>query len=231
MTEGAITIKKKDLWRYSTFVLIAVVAIFMFFALTDDSITGNGIAPTEKEGIDARSLIENNDPVLGSPDAEISILEFSDFQCPACKMAHTGPLADFKNSDYFKDGDVNLVFKQFPLSSIHPFAQNAAEASLCAQDQGMFWEYHDTIFLNQGALDDASLKTYATQLGLDTGAFNSCLDLDEKKSEVLKETSQAQAAGARGTPYFVIVNNDNGNTQTIGGVSPWANFESKISSL
>jgi protein-disulfide isomerase len=232
--EGAITIKKKDLWKYSTFVLIAVIVVIGFFSLTgNDSAAGEAIAPTQPTAPtgSVKVQIEDNDPVLGNPDAEISIVEFSDFQCPFCARANSGAIADFKNSDYFKNGDVNLVFKQFPLTSIHPFAQNAAEASLCAQDQGKFWEYHDILFSNQGSLDDASLKAYAAQLGLDTEAFNSCLDSDEKKSEVLKESAQAQAAGGRGTPYFVIINNDNGNTQTVSGAVPWANFEAAISSL
>lgn len=237
MSEGEITIKKKDLWRYSTFVLIAVVAIGGFFAFTggDSGSSGVGgtVAPNVQPGVtgSVKVQIEDNDPILGDPDAGISIVEFSDFQCPFCGRAHTGALTDFKNSDYFKNGDVNLVYKQFPLSSIHPFAQNAGEASLCAQDQGKFWEYHDTLFANQGSLDDASLKAYAAQLGLDTGEFNGCLDGDEKKDEVLKESAQAQAAGGRGTPYFVVINNDNGKTQTVSGAVPWSNFEAAISSL
>lgn len=238
MSEGEITIKKKDLWRYSTFVLIGVVVVIGFFSLTGNGSggsagTGGTIAPTVQPGTtgSVKVQIEDNDPVLGDPDAGISIVEFSDFQCPFCARSASGALTDFRNSEYFKNGDVNLVYKQFPLSSIHPFAQNAGEASLCAQDQGKFWEYHDTLFANQGSLDDASLKAYAAQLGLDTGEFDSCLDGDEKKDEVLKETAQAQAAGGRGTPYFVIVNNDNGNTQTVSGAVPWTNFEAAISSL
>ena len=232
--EGAITIKKKDLWKYSTFVLVAVVVVIGIFSLTGNgSTTGNGIAPTQPTAQtgSVKVQIENNDPLLGNPDAGISIVEFSDFQCPFCGRAHTGALSEFKNSDYFKNGDVNLVYKQFPLSSIHPFAQNAGEASLCAQDQGKFWEYHDTLFANQGSLDDSSLKAYASQLGLDKGKFDSCLDGDDYKSEVLKETAQATAAGGRGTPYFVVINNDNGNTQTVSGAVPWSNFEAAISSL
>ncbi len=236
--EGAITIKKKDLWKYSTFVLIAVVVIGGFFIFTGNGSGGSAgtediVAPTPQPTASGsvKVQIEDNDPVLGSRDAEISIVEFSDFQCPFCARAHTGALADFRNSDYFKNGDVNLIYKQFPLSSIHPYAQKAAEASLCAQDQNKFWEYHDTLFLNQQSLDTLSLKAYATQLGLDTGAFNSCLDGDDKKSEVLKELAQAQAAGGRGTPYFVIINNDNGDSTAVSGAVPWSNFEAAISSV
>ena len=232
--EGAITIKKKDLWKYSTFVLVAVVVVIGIFSLTGDgSATGNNIAPTNPTAQtgNVQVQIEDNDPLLGNPDAGISIVEFSDFQCPFCARANDGALTDLKNSNYFKDGDVNLVFKQFPLSSIHPFAKKAGEASLCAQDQDKFWEYHDTLFLNQGALDTSSLKSYAVQLGLNAGEFNSCLDGGDYSSEVSKETSQATAAGGRGTPYFVVINNDNGDTQTVSGAVPWSNFEAAIRSV
>ena len=121
------------------------------------------------------------------------------------------------------------MYKQFPLSSIHPYAQKAGEASLCAQDQGKFWDYHDILFANSGALDTPSLKEYASQLGLNTNAFNSCLDGDDYKQEVLKEISQATDAGGRGTPYFVVINTKTGETQVVSGAVPWTNFEQAIS--
>ncbi len=235
--EGSITIKKKDLWKYSTFVLVAVVVIGGFLAFSGGGSsggtgTGNNIAPTPQPSAtgSVQVQIEDNDPILGDPDAGISIVEFSDFQCPFCARAHTGALTDLKNSDLFKNGEVNLVYKHFPLSSIHPYAQKAGEAAECANRQGKFWEYHDTLFLNQGSLDDSSLKSYAAQIGLDTGTFDSCLDNDEAKTEVLKELAQATAAGGRGTPYFVIVNSD-GDTQSVSGAVPWSNFQAAISSL
>lgn len=236
--EGTITIRKKDLWRYSTFVLIAVVVIGGFFAFTGRDSggsvgTGGTILPTVQPGAtgSVQVQIEDNDPILGDRDARISIVEFSDFQCPFCARAHTGALADLRNSDFFKNGEVNLVYKHFPLSSIHPYAQKAGEAAECANRQGKFWEYHDTLFVNQASLDDSSLKSYAVQIGLDTGTFNSCLDGGEAESEVLKELAQATAAGGRGTPYFVVINNQNGDTQTVSGAVPWSNFEAVISTL
>jgi protein-disulfide isomerase len=117
------------------------------------------------------------------------------------------------------------------LNSIHPRAQKAAEASLCAQDQDTFWEYHDTLFANQAALDTTSLKSYASQLGLDTGEFNDCLDSGEKASEVNKEIAQATSAGARGTPYFLVVNTDSGDAVAVSGAVPFAQFESAITQV
>jgi protein-disulfide isomerase len=189
--------------------------------------TGSNAQP----GINAASLIESNDPVLGDPNARISIIEFSDFQCPFCARAFEGAVTDFKQSSYFTDGEVNLVYKQFPLNSIHPQAQGAAEASLCAQEQGKFWEYHDALFANQASLGTPSLKSYASQLGLNANEFNDCLDSGKYISEVNKETAQATAAGGRGTPFFVIVNRETGDATSISGAYPWPQFEAAIQSI
>ena len=228
---GTITISKNSLWKYSTLILVAVVLVGGFFLLRDGgSTTGAVVGGDEQTSINARALIEDNDPVLGSPDAKISIIEFSDFQCPFCARSFEGAIADFKASDYFKNGEVNLIYKQFPLN-FHPFAQKAAEASLCAQAQGKFWEYHDLLFTNQNALDTASLKQYAAQLGLNTAEFNSCLDDGKYTSEVNKEFAQGTAAGITGTPGFIIVNTETGDYQTISGAYPWSQFEAEIKSV
>lgn len=239
--EKTITIKKDTLWKGAAvlFGILFLISIFGGFGFSfgggggsgsgTSTDTGSGTLPGTTGSVKVQ--IEDNDPILGDPDAKISIVEFSDFQCPFCARSHINALADLRNSNYFKNGEVNLVYKQFPLNSIHPYAQKAGEASLCAQDQGQFWEYHDILFANQGALDVDSLKTYATQLGFDTGEFNSCLDGGKYTSEVNKETAQATAAGGRGTPYFVIINNDNGNTVAVSGAVPWSNFETAINAV
>jgi len=233
--EKTITVKKSDLWKYSTFLLIAVVIIGGFFLLKGDSGSGNtGTTDTgtdTQEPINAKALIEQNDPVLGNADAGITILEFSDFQCPFCERAYSGAVADFKASSYFTNGEVNLIYKQFPLNSIHPYAQKAAEASLCADEQGKFWEYHDMMFENQAALTVNDLKSYASQLGLNTGQFNSCLDNGKYVSEVAKETAQATSAGGQGTPFFVIVNTETEKSTAISGAYPWTQFEAAIQSI
>ncbi|KKN07398.1 hypothetical protein LCGC14_1067230 [marine sediment metagenome] len=229
--ESTITIKKSNFWKYLTFVLIAlfIVSLLFLYDRNNQSNVGPNQQPGAKGSIKVQ--IEDNDPILGNPDAEISIVEFSDFQCPFCGRAHTDALANFRQSSYFANGEVNLVYKQFPLNSIHPNAQKAGEASLCAQDQDKFWEYHDYLFENQNSLDTLSLKVYATKLGLDASTFNSCLDDGKYTSEVNKETAQAIAAGGRGTPYFVVINNGNGDTVVISGAVPWSNFETAISTL
>ena len=239
-----VTIKKETLWKAGTFIFAALFIITLLgnggFGSIDlggsggsDNGVGNAPAPTVPPTTgNIKVTIDDTDPVLGDKKAEITIVEFSDFQCPFCQRAADGAVADFKNSDYFKDGDVNLVFKHFPLNSIHPQAQKAAEASECARLQGddKFWEMHDIIFANQRQLDVASLKSYAGQIGLDTGKFNKCLDGNEAADKVASDLKQATDAGGRGTPYFVLINKD-GDTAAVSGAQPWVNFEAAIKSL
>jgi len=237
--EGAtITLKKSTIWKIGTFLFAGLFLLSLFGGFDlfgGGSGTGAAVAPTGGGAVPSPSgnvkvSITDADPILGNADADISIIEFSDFQCPFCARAFSGSLAEFKQSDYFKNGEVNLVYKHLPLTSIHPFAQKAAEASECANRQEKFWEYHDTLFNNQQSLDVDSLKSYAVQLSLDTNAFNTCLDNDEAAAKVRKDLGEATAAGGRGTPYFVLVNSD-GDTQTISGAVPWSNFEVAISAL
>jgi protein-disulfide isomerase len=114
------------------------------------------------------------------------------------------------------------VVRDFPLSSIHPDAQKASEASECADDQGKFWEYHDVVFANQSAIDVDSLKGYAAELGLDTGTFDECLDSGKYEQEVLQDMQDGQAAGASGTPAFFI------NGQHVSGAQPFSVFQQVI---
>ena len=238
MTEhnGTVTIKTQTIWQIATFVLAVLFIISLAtggFGIGGNS-NGNVILEPDNNGGVTEEVgvnIEDNDPVLGNADAEISIVEFSDFQCPFCERAFSGAIAEFKNSNYFKNGQVNLIFKHFPLNSIHPQAQKAAEAAECARKQGKFWEMHDKLFQNQGSLDISSLKTYAQQIGLNTANFNSCLDNNEAKNEVSKETQQAVNSGGLGTPYFILVNRNTGKTTAVSGALPWSNFEAAINSL
>lgn len=229
MTEEINTANKNNSWKIWTFLFAVFILASIFLAFNGSGKIAGKTIENNPTGKDVE--IEENDPVLGNKNAEISIIEFSDFQCPFCEKAFSGAINDFKSSSYFTDGKVNLVFKQFPLTNIHPYAQKAAEASLCAQDQEKFWEYHDLLFSNQENLDDASLKFYAVKLGLDTEKFNSCLDKDDKKSEVKRESEQAKIAGGQGTPYFVIINNNNKKAQTLSGAVPFSEFENAINEL
>ena len=175
--------------------------------------------------------VDSDDNILGDKNADISVIEFSDFQCPFCGRAFTGAVADLKNSAGFKDGDVNFVYKHFPLNSIHPQAQKAAEATECAGDEGKFWEFHDEIFANQNAMGISDLKSIASKLGLDQGKFDSCLDNGDKASIVNADTAAAGAAGGRGTPYFVVYNKKTGDSVPVSGAVPYAQLEAAIQSV
>jgi len=235
--KGTITFKKSSMWKFGTFLFAALFLISVFGGFGGNSGAAPSAptptAPTNPPAVGGEVTVEINgdDPILGDADAEISIVEFSDFQCPFCSRVADGAIADFKSSSYFSNGEVNLIYKHFPLSSIHPYAQNAAEASDCANKQGKFWEYHDVLFANANALDDNSLKAHAETVGLDLDAFSECLDSNEFEASVKTDLDQGTSAGARGTPYFVVVNHKSGDTQVISGAVPWSNFESAINAL
>jgi predicted DsbA family dithiol-disulfide isomerase len=139
-------------------------------------------------------------PATGPASAPVVLVEFSDFQCPYCKRFSTTIKEVVKQY-----GDkIHLVFRQFPLTSIHANAQKAAEASLCADAQGHFWEMHDLLFQNQNSLRDEDLKSKAGQLGLDTAAFNTCLDSKQFSGKINEDVRAGSAAGVEGTPALFI---------------------------
>ena len=138
-------------------------------------------------------------PARGPESAKVTIVEFSDFQCPFC--GREAPVVDKLMKDY--DGKVKLVFRHFPLD-FHPFAAKAAEAGACAADQNKFWEMHDKMFGNQQKLTIDDLKGYAKAIGIDAGKFDKCLDSGEKKASVDSDEKAGAAAGVNGTPAFFI---------------------------
>ena len=138
-------------------------------------------------------------PARGPKDAPVTIVEFSDFECPYCGAAHD--TVEQVMSTYA--GKVRLVYRQFPLS-FHPHAAKAAEASLCAADQGKFWEYHDVLFKNQKKLEPTDLKAHATEVGIDSQKFGQCLDSGDKKKAVDADQQAGLQAGVGGTPAFFI---------------------------
>ena len=162
----------------------------------------------------------DDDPVKGDADAKITIIEFSDFQCPFCKRFYTQTLPQIQK-EYIDTGKAKLVYRDYPLS-FHPEAQKSAEAAECADDQGKFWEFHDMMFDNQGSLSNANYKAWAQELSLDTAQFNDCLDSGKYASEVQKDFQEGQAAGVRGTPSFFI------NGVYVRGAQPWDVFKEII---
>ena len=167
-------------------------------------------------------------PFQGSENAEVVIVEFSEFQCPYCKLYYNGAYQQIK-SEYVETGKVKYYFKHLPLTSMHPMAEKAGEAVECAADQELFWELHDVLFDRQtegralGSVDD--IKQWASGVeGLDREAFDRCLDSGEKAG--LVEADFEEGAGLMGgrvaTPSFFI------NGRLIQGAYPFETFKQII---
>jgi protein-disulfide isomerase len=138
-------------------------------------------------------------PARGPANAAVTIVEFSDFECPFCMRLQNSLEQVVK-----KYGDqVRLVYRQFPLS-FHPHAQQAAEASLCANDQGKFWAMHDAMFADQKGLGIDELKKKAATLGLNAKAFEDCLDSNKHADSIASDTEDGKALGVTGTPTVFI---------------------------
>jgi len=138
-------------------------------------------------------------PARGDVNAKIKIIEFSDFQCPACKAAE--PIINEIINKY--GNNIVFYYRNFPLK-MHENSFIAAEAAECANEQGKFWEYHDVLFANQDNLYKESLKEYAINIGLDKEQFSSCLDNEETKDIILVDLNDAERLNLKGTPTFFI---------------------------
>lgn len=156
-------------------------------------------------------------PSRGPEGAKITIVEFSDFECPYCGKAEESVTQVMEKYA----GKVRIVFRHFPLS-FHPNAPKAAEASMCANDQGKFWEMHKVLFANRTALTVEDLKKHAATVGLDQAKFNECLDGNKMKALVEGDTKAGGEAGVSGTPAFFI------NGKLLSGAQPFSEFEKVI---
>ena len=146
------------------------------------------------------SVSTDDDPARGPLSAPVTIIEFSDYQCPFC--ARVEDAVDRILENY--QGKVRFVFRDFPSPQIHAYAMKAAEAAACANEQGKFWEYHDALYADQSKLAVPELLATAGRLGLDGGTFQRCLQSDKFTSEVNKDMEDGIKAGVNGTPSFFI---------------------------
>jgi protein-disulfide isomerase len=153
-------------------------------------------------------------PFRGPAAAPVTIVEFSDFQCPYCKQV-VPTLAQLLS----RYGErVKLVFRDFPIDSLHPQARKAAEAARCAHDQGKFWEYHDALFAGSPNASAEQLKTYAQQVGLDVPSFERCLGSRTHTAAVQKDVEEGTRLGVTGTPAFFV------NGELLSGAQPLERF-------
>ena len=155
-----------------------------------------------------------DNPSRGPLDAPVTIVEFSDFQCPFCSRA----TATLKKLDESFPGKIRIVYRDFPLVQIHPNAARAAEAAACANDQGKFWAMHDVLFEHQDKLGEADLKQSAVALGLDAAAFDQCLESGRHSAQWQKDTAEGQRYGVSSTPAFFI------NGRLVVGAQPYESF-------
>ena len=175
--------------------------------------------PSEKVDVSA-----DDDPVLGKAKAKVTIIEFSDFQCPFCRAFWEDTLPELKR-EYIDTGKAKLVYRDFPLS-FHDSAKPAAHAAQCANEQGKFWEMHDKMFEGQAARGSGTIQfsktditSWAKEAGLEMNAFNSCMDSNRYEAEIDKDTQDGSAAGVDGTPTFFI------NGRRLVGAQPFSQFK------
>jgi protein-disulfide isomerase len=160
----------------------------------------------------------DDDPSIGPADAPVTIIEFSDYQCPFCQSWYQQVFEQLLAS---YPGQIRFVYRDLPLP-MHPEALPAAEAADCAGEQGAYWEYHDALFNQQHGLGHDAYEEYAADLGLDAQAFADCLDSQRYQAEVQADASDAAKVGIDGTPAFVI------NGRVLIGAQPFAQFQALI---
>ncbi len=207
-------------------------SIIPVFISKDGSLAGNlnpieisesesSVSETNKEIIDVSI---DDDAIKGNQDAKVTIIEFSDFQCPFCGRHFQQTLPEITEK-YIETEKVRYIFRDFPLG-FHENAQKAAEAAECARfvagNDETYWKIHDKLFENQDALDIESLKQYAKELGLNTEKFNDCLDSGQMENEVKNDLEEGQNYGVKGTPAFFI------NGRFVSGAQPFSVFEEII---
>jgi protein-disulfide isomerase len=260
--DGKITIKKST-FNALLASIIAVSLVAAFFAgsyinLKSDELTKSQLddAITKSEFNDIIAKLEakiskeqqveqpsiklidasvDDDPVKGEQNAPITIIEFSDFQCPFCARFHEQTLPLILEQ-YVETGKVKFVYRDFPIQTSHPNAMPAAAASECAHEQDKYWEYHDELFKNQGIWNNMEItsaitifKEYATKLELNQEQFDSCLDSGKYIEEINKDLRDGQNYGITGTPGFFIGNEQDGFIQ-LTGARPFEAFKSVIDS-
>ena len=251
---GKVSIKKST-FNALIIGLIVVVGVAAFFAGSYTSnLSSNQISEEDLEEAIAKlelKILQNqlsteqpilavkisvdNDPIIGNPDAPITIIEFSDFQCPFCARFYTQTLP-LIHEEYIEQGKVKLVFRDFPIQSIHPNALPASVAAECANEQGKFKEMHDTLFENQNewsrqeTANALSLfSQYAKEMQLEQEVFDSCLINGKYIEEIRKDLEDGQNYGIGGTPGFFVGNDEIGYVK-MEGAQPFQSFKKVIDS-
>ena len=184
-------------------------------------------APEAPPAGDVKPVDPAVDHIRGNPDAAISVIEYSDFECPFCSRNH--PTMQ-QIVDTYGD-DVNWVYRHYPLP-FHPNAQKAAEASECAADLGgndKFWEMADMI-MEKGS-DNTQLESYAAAIGLNAAKFKECLDSGTTAARIQSDTAEGSAAGVNGTPGNIVLKNGTKESRMVSGAQPFSAFQAVIDEM
>jgi protein-disulfide isomerase len=170
-------------------------------------------------------------PILGDLKAPITMVEFTDYQCPFCRKFYSNAFKKLKEQ-YIDTGKLRLVLRDLPLG-FHANARPSAKSAHCAGEQNKFWEMHDALFEGGGKLESNDLTTYAKNIGLDIQSFESCLHSERYKEKIDKDLSDARQAGITGTPSFVLGKTTDNFVQGkfIGGTRPFVFFQNLIDPL
>lgn len=164
----------------------------------------SGARAAGNAGAFQEQLVDFSDsPVKGQEDATLTLLEFSDYQCPFCARHYRDVMPAIVD-EYVATGKVKYVMKENPLTSIHKQAFDASLAALCAHDQGKYWEMHNVLFDNQKQLSNDDLKAHADSIGLDANEFAECFDSRKYEKQVNRDLATATKLGVRGTPGFLL---------------------------
>lgn len=180
---------------------------------------GSAAAPANADAATRYEVTEAGNPAIGPENAPVTIIEFSDYQCPYCKRWY-----DTVNARLLADyaGRIRFVYRDLPLSSIHPEAQAAAEAANCAGEQNAYWPYHDALFSAKYGLSHDAYIQYASELGLDVNSFNTCVTERRYQDEVNSDASVGASMGLNGTPTFFV------NGLKVVGSQPFEVFQQII---
>jgi protein-disulfide isomerase len=233
MNEGELNVKKKFELSPGIAILLAGVLIAgaIVFVNTHPAPAaiaeaGTQAAPT---AVNVRAP-STSDHIVGSPSAPIVLIEYADFQCPFCSLIYPS----LKNIVDNSNGQIAWVYREFPLTSIHPQAGPAASAAECIAAQlgnKGFWEYADAVFNNQSLLTPQYSAQLATQFGADPQKFASCVSANTYQSTIETDTAEAEQNGGQGTPFTIVYNTKTHKGAPISGALPQAQIEAVIQSV
>ena len=231
--------ERSTFWRTTGLVLIGLFIGYIIgrFELTSINFENKNInenlkqntntAQKQNQQIKTNKVVisEDDDPVLGSKDAPVTIIDFSDYQCPFCKKFYSNIFHELE-ADYIDSGKVKYVFRDFPLS-IHSKAQYAHYAAECGKEQNKYWEIHNILFEKQSEWTESenlieTLTSYAEEIGLDKINFKECLSSEKYRDEVKKDKEDGLSYGIKGTPTLVI------NGKMIRGISSYDQLKKLI---